>query len=168
MQNGTRVVTREMADYYAIRTHFDGRNLNYYTFHPKSEKPIKAVIRHLPTDTPAEDISNGLTKFGFTVLSVWQMTANRRSPEGETQNLPLFLVTLHKHAKSPEIFKLTSLCHLSFHFMIDDILNNVTVETKQKRAIKYASLICDNIQKLNVITMINKLGTFYIFMPNGH
>jgi hypothetical protein len=83
-RNGTRVVTREMADYSAIRAHFDGRNLNYYTFHPKSEKPIKAVIRHLPIDTTAEDISNGLTELGFRVLSVRQMTANRRSTEGET------------------------------------------------------------------------------------
>jgi hypothetical protein len=88
-RNGTRVVTREMADYSAIRAYYDGRKLNYYTFHPKSEKPIKAVIRHLPRDRPAKDISNGLTELGFRVLSVRQMTANRRSPEGETQNLPV-------------------------------------------------------------------------------
>jgi hypothetical protein len=113
-RNGTRVVTREMADYSAIREYFDKNHLNYFTFHPKSQKPIKAVIRHLPIDTPAEDISNGLQDLGYSVLSVKQMTASRPSPEGGnyTLNLPLFLVTLPKDAKSPEIFKLTSLCHI--------------------------------------------------------
>jgi hypothetical protein len=68
-RNGTRVVTREMEDYQSIRKHFDSNHLNYFTFHPKSDKPIKAVIRHLPSDTPAEDISNGLQDLGYSILS---------------------------------------------------------------------------------------------------
>jgi branched-subunit amino acid transport protein AzlD len=31
---------------------------------------IKAVIRHLPFTTPAEDISDGLVDFSFDVISV--------------------------------------------------------------------------------------------------
>jgi hypothetical protein len=76
-RNGVRVVTREMADYLAIKRHFDLSQLGYFTFHPKSEKPIKAVIRHLPSDTPAEDISQELTALGFNVISVRQMTTSR-------------------------------------------------------------------------------------------
>jgi hypothetical protein len=113
-RNGTRVITKEMADYSAIRSYFDSNHLHYFTFHPKSEKPIKAVIRQLPGDTPAEDISNGLQDLGFSILSVKQMTANCPSPEGgsHTVNLPLFLVTLTRTPKSQEIFKLSSLCHI--------------------------------------------------------
>jgi hypothetical protein len=44
-----------------------------------SEKPIKAVICHLPPDTPTEDISNSLEGLGFSVISVRQMTADHRS-----------------------------------------------------------------------------------------
>jgi hypothetical protein len=95
-RNRTRVVTREMADYSAIRALFDGRNMNYYTFHAKSDKPIKAVIRNLPIETPAEDICNGLSELGFSVMSVRQLTSNRRPPEGDNQRLPLFLITLKK------------------------------------------------------------------------
>jgi hypothetical protein len=73
--NGTRVVTREMADYSAIRECFHSKNLNYFTFYPKSHKPVKAVIRHLPIDTPDEDISKGLQDLGYSLLSVKQMTA---------------------------------------------------------------------------------------------
>jgi hypothetical protein len=57
-RNVISVVTREMTDYSAIMRHSDAQNLPYYTFHPKSTKPMKAVIRHLPGNTPAEDISN--------------------------------------------------------------------------------------------------------------
>jgi hypothetical protein len=90
-RNGTRVITREMADYSAIRTYFDSHKLSYYTFYAKSEKPIKAVIRHLRIDTPAEDISNGLLDLGFDVISVKQMTTTRSSESGRKQtNLPPF------------------------------------------------------------------------------
>jgi hypothetical protein len=103
--NRNRVVTRKTADYSDIRADFDvdGRNLSYYTHHLKSGKPVKAVIRHLPSDTPAEDISNGLQELGFRVLSVRQMTTNHRSSEGQTQKLPLFLVTL-LNTQSLQIF----------------------------------------------------------------
>jgi hypothetical protein len=41
-----------------------------FTFYPKADKPIKAVIRHLPINTPAEDIVEGLVDIGFDVISV--------------------------------------------------------------------------------------------------
>jgi hypothetical protein len=90
-----------MADFQSVKSHFDSQNLSYYSF-PKSEKPIKVVIRHLPYNTPAEDISDGLVSLGFDVVSVQQMIATRRSPPEEYRiiNLPLFLVTLPRTAKS--------------------------------------------------------------------
>jgi hypothetical protein len=114
-RNGTRVVTKGMADFEAVKSYFTSNNLSFYSFYPKSQKPIKAVIRHLPPNTPAEDISDGLVNRGFDVISVKQMTSTRRSSsEGETtRNLPLFLITLPRTAKSQEIFKLPSLCHIS-------------------------------------------------------
>jgi hypothetical protein len=43
-----------------MKSYLEKNNLQYFTFSPNSEKPIKAVIRHPPPDTPAEDISNSL------------------------------------------------------------------------------------------------------------
>jgi hypothetical protein len=104
-----------LADFQCIKSHFDSQNLSYYSFFPKSEKPIKAVIRHLQLNTPAEDIFDGLVSLGFDVVSVKQMTATRRSTpeESKIMNLPLFLVTLPRTAKSQEIFRLSSLCHIA-------------------------------------------------------
>jgi hypothetical protein len=53
IRSGTRTVTKDMADFSAIKKHLESCNLSYFTFFPKSEKPIKAVIRHLPQNTPA-------------------------------------------------------------------------------------------------------------------
>jgi hypothetical protein len=58
-RNGTRVITRGMVDFLAVKSHFEKNNLSYFTFYPKSEKPIKAAIHHLPQNTPAEDICVG-------------------------------------------------------------------------------------------------------------
>jgi hypothetical protein len=90
-KNGTRVLTKEMANFSAIKSHFDTQNLQYFTFYPKFQKTIRAVIRHLPSNTPAEDISDGLVDLGYDVISVKQMSTTRRSStEGPSSiNLPL-------------------------------------------------------------------------------
>jgi hypothetical protein len=115
-RNGIRVITKGMADFEAVKSYISNNNLSYFSFFPKSQKPIKAIMRHLPPDTPAEDICEGLVNLGFDVLSVKQMTTTRRSSSDETattRNLHLFLVTLPMTAKSQEIFHLPSLCHIS-------------------------------------------------------
>jgi hypothetical protein len=55
-RNGTRVLTRYLADFAAVKSYLETQNLPYFTYYPKSLKPIKVVIRHLPTNTPAQDI----------------------------------------------------------------------------------------------------------------
>jgi hypothetical protein len=102
--NGTRVLTKNMVDFQAVKSHFEGNNLSFFSFFPKSEKPIKAVIRHLPANTPAEDIAEGLGELGFEVFSVRQLTTTRRSTEGTPITIPLFLVTLPRTPKSQEMF----------------------------------------------------------------
>jgi hypothetical protein len=104
-RNRTNVVTREVADFTAIKTFFDNSKLSYYTFFPKSEKPMTAVIRQLAIHTPGEDISNGLEDMGFNVVNVKHMTTTRKSPEDgpRSEFLPLFLVTLPRTTKSTDI-----------------------------------------------------------------
>jgi hypothetical protein len=78
-----------------MKSHLDKNDLQYFTFSPNSEKLIKAVIRHLPPDTSAEDVSNRLENLEFNVINVRQWTTNRRAPNGQThaETLPLLLVT---------------------------------------------------------------------------
>jgi hypothetical protein len=113
-RSGTKIVTKEMTDFSAIRKYLEQSNLSYFTFFPKSEKPIKAVLRHLPANTPAQNISEGLVYLGFDITSVKQMSTNRRSTSEKSvpQQLHLFLITLPRTEKSKEIFKLATLCHV--------------------------------------------------------
>jgi hypothetical protein len=98
-----------MMDYSAMKSYLEKNNLHYSNFSPNFEKPIKAVIHNLPTDTPAEDTSNILENLGFNVINARQRTATRRAPNGQTHvEAPLFLVTSRKN-KNFKIFKLNSL-----------------------------------------------------------
>jgi hypothetical protein len=114
-KNGTTFVTRETGDFSAIKAYFTSKNLSFFTFFPKSQQPVKAVLRHLPSVTPAENISEALTELGFDAVSVKQMYSARRTKEEGSQPkiLPLFLITLPRTKKSLEIFKLTGLCHIA-------------------------------------------------------
>jgi hypothetical protein len=86
-RHGTRVVTKEMADFSAIPSHFESNNLLYFTY-PKSQKPVKAVIRHLPASAPADDISDGLVNLGLYIICVKQVSTTRRSHAEETKKTP--------------------------------------------------------------------------------
>jgi hypothetical protein len=80
-RNRTRLTTKSMEDYTGLKTHLEETKRNYYTFHPKDEKTIKAVIRHLPIDTPAEDTAKEMLAMDYKVQSVKQITT-RQKPEG--------------------------------------------------------------------------------------
>jgi hypothetical protein len=43
-KNETRVITRGMADFQSVKSHFDANNLSHYSFYPISENPMKAVM----------------------------------------------------------------------------------------------------------------------------
>jgi hypothetical protein len=103
------VVTKEIADYLTIKKLLEEKKTPFYTFHPKSVKPIKVIIRHLPGNNPAEDIAKELQALGFAVISVRQLTSKR--PHAPVSP-PLFLITLQRSDKSQEIFQIASLSHV--------------------------------------------------------
>jgi hypothetical protein len=105
-RNGTRVLTKSLVDFQSIKSYFNQHQLSYFSFFPKSEKPIKAVIRHLPINTPEENTSDGPVNLSFDIISVKQMTTTCRSSpyDPKPTNLPHFLITLPRSEKSQEIF----------------------------------------------------------------
>jgi hypothetical protein len=66
IRNGTRIMKKGMADCSAMKFHLEKNNLPYYTFCPHSEKPMKAVIRHLPPDTPVKIFPTALRTYAST------------------------------------------------------------------------------------------------------
>jgi hypothetical protein len=76
---------------------------------------IKALMRHLPHNTPAENIYEGLKSLGFHVIGVKQMATNRKSAVEytTTATLILFLITLPRTAKLQELLTLRKHCHIA-------------------------------------------------------
>jgi hypothetical protein len=76
---------------------------------------MKAIMRHLPRNTPAEDVYDGLVSLVIDDISVKQITVTRLSPPERSKiiNLPLFIIILPRTAKFQEIFPLPSLCNIA-------------------------------------------------------
>ncbi len=55
-----------------IRKFFDEKNYLYFTSNPKNERPLKAVICGIPSDTPCDLIQQELVKLNFNVIKVVQ------------------------------------------------------------------------------------------------
>jgi hypothetical protein len=45
---GIRITTRSIVDYNAIQKFFTEKDLHFFTFYTKADKPVESVIRHLP------------------------------------------------------------------------------------------------------------------------
>jgi hypothetical protein len=105
-----------MMDYDTIQILLTEKNIHFLALYSKADKTVKAVIRPLPGDTSAKDITVALHDIDYDVISVKQMTAKRSIPEGGVTrtSFPLFLVTLATNPKAPETFKLTTLCNKAY------------------------------------------------------
>jgi hypothetical protein len=67
---GTRVTTKSMMDYNATQNCLTMKNLHVFTFYTKADKTVKALIRHLPDNTSAEDTIVALQEIEYDVISV--------------------------------------------------------------------------------------------------
>jgi hypothetical protein len=85
---GTGVTTKSMVDYKAIQKFITEKNLNFITCYTKVYKPVKAVIRHLPGSTSAEDITVAHQEIDYKVISVKHMNAKHPTAEGGVHTPP--------------------------------------------------------------------------------
>jgi hypothetical protein len=70
-------ITKSMVDYNAIQKFLTKKNLHFFTFYTKVDKLVKAVIRHLPGNISAVDITVALQEIDYNIVSLKQMTAKR-------------------------------------------------------------------------------------------
>jgi hypothetical protein len=97
---GTWITTRSMVDYNTIQKFLTDKSLDFFAFHTKANKPVKANIRHLAGNISAEGISAALQEKNYDISSVKQMTAEHPTPEGGVAHTstPLFQVMIpRKH-----------------------------------------------------------------------
>jgi hypothetical protein len=83
------VITKDIVDFQAVKLHFESNNLSFYSFFPKSDKAIKAVLRHLSNNTPAEDIVRDWETSDLTLL-VSDSCQPPVGPRKNTRYLPFY------------------------------------------------------------------------------
>jgi hypothetical protein len=89
--------TRSMGDYNTIQKFLTEKNLHFFTFYTEAGKLVKAVIRHLPSNTSAEEITRAFQEIDKT--DDCQMSHCRRGGgEGGAIHASL-LVTLARSQK---------------------------------------------------------------------
>jgi hypothetical protein len=66
--SGIRITTKNMSEYKATQNLLSQKDLPLFTFYTKGDKPVKAVIRHLSSNTSSEDITVALQKRGYKVI----------------------------------------------------------------------------------------------------
>ncbi|GFW61571.1 nucleic-acid-binding protein from transposon X-element [Trichonephila clavipes] len=108
-ENGHDASSSLIQDQLKIKEHFEKERQQlvnnvkfpHYTVTPKTQRPIKVVIKGLPRDTNPSDISNDLTDLRFSVDRVTQLKGNISK-----QLLPIFLFTLPSNLTNAKIFDL--------------------------------------------------------------
>ncbi|KAF8786055.1 hypothetical protein HNY73_009944 [Argiope bruennichi] len=82
----------------------EAQGAEFKTFMLKTDRPIKVVIRGLPSCTPIEEIKEELEREGFTVVSITQLSKfQTKSP------MPLFYAQIANGTLSETVYTLTEM-----------------------------------------------------------
>ncbi|GFV25568.1 uncharacterized protein TNCV_1594211, partial [Trichonephila clavipes] len=94
---------------YRTLIHFleSDKDFEFYVINSKIVKPIKAVIKDLPSSSKIDDISNNLADVGFQIESCTQLISKRTKKPP-----PYFLVILPRNDKNSKIFDIANLGYL--------------------------------------------------------
>ncbi|GFS73921.1 transposable element Tcb1 transposase [Trichonephila clavipes] len=100
--------TNDPEEYRAL-LHFlkSNKEFEFYVIDRKKIKPIKAVIKGLPSSSKINGITNDLAEVGFQIESCTQLTSKRTK-----KSLPYFLVILPRNNNNSKIFDITKLGYL--------------------------------------------------------
>ncbi|GFX37331.1 nucleic-acid-binding protein from transposon X-element [Trichonephila clavipes] len=103
-----KLYTNNSHDYELLQNSVEKLKYQFFTIKPKHERPIKVVVKGLPTNTETRDIHENLIELGFTVDKATQLVGKITK-----QPLPVFLINLPRNIHNLKIFHLTLLCYLT-------------------------------------------------------
>ncbi|GFY01962.1 putative DD41D transposase [Trichonephila clavipes] len=103
-----KMFTNDHEEYRSL-IHFleSDKEFEFYIIKRNINKPIKAVIKGLPSSSKIADITNDLAEIDFHIDSCTQLTSKPTK-----KSLPYFLVTLPRNDKNSKIFDIAKLGYL--------------------------------------------------------
>ncbi|GFT05166.1 zinc finger protein [Trichonephila clavipes] len=99
-----KVTVADDVDYRALSKWLESSGVEFKSFMLKQDRPVKVVIRGLPSNTEPEDIKTEIEAEGFKVLKISQMKNYRTKAP-----MPLFYLQIENGVDAPKIYDFTEL-----------------------------------------------------------
>ncbi|GFU97781.1 nucleic-acid-binding protein from transposon X-element [Trichonephila clavipes] len=99
-----KVTVGDEVDYRNLSHWLEQTGVEFKSFMLKQDRPVKVVIRGLPSNTEPEDIKTEIEAEGFKVAKISQMKNYRTKAP-----MPLFYLQIENGADAPKIFDFTEL-----------------------------------------------------------
>ncbi|GFT24803.1 nucleic-acid-binding protein from transposon X-element [Trichonephila clavipes] len=99
-----KVTVADDVDYRALSKWLESSGIEFKSFMLKQDRPVKVVIRGLPSNTEPEDIKSEIEAEGFKVLKISQMKNYRTKAP-----MPLLYLQIENGADAPKIYDFTEL-----------------------------------------------------------
>ncbi|GFW56132.1 nucleic-acid-binding protein from transposon X-element [Trichonephila clavipes] len=99
-----KVTVGDDVDYRALSKWLESSGVEFKSFMLKQDRPVKVVIRGLPSNTEPEEIKTEIEAEGFKVLKISQMKNYRTKAP-----MPLFYLQIENGVDAPKIYDFTEL-----------------------------------------------------------
>ncbi|GFT71877.1 zinc finger protein [Trichonephila clavipes] len=99
-----KVTVADDVDYRALSKWLESSGVEFKSFMLKQDRPVKVVIRGLPSNTEPEEIKTEIEAEGFKVLKISQMKNYRTKAP-----MPLFYLQIENGVDAPKIYDFTEL-----------------------------------------------------------
>ncbi|GFW76893.1 nucleic-acid-binding protein from transposon X-element [Trichonephila clavipes] len=99
-----KVTVGDEVEYRNLSHWLEQSGVEFKSFMLKQDRPVKVVIRGLPSNTEPEDIKTEIEAEGFKVAKISQMKNYRTKA-----HMPLFYLQIENGADAPKIFNFTEL-----------------------------------------------------------
>ncbi|GFV74995.1 nucleic-acid-binding protein from transposon X-element [Trichonephila clavipes] len=99
-----KVTVGDEIEYRNLSRWLEQSGVEFKSFMLKQDRPVKVVIRGLPSNTEPEDIKNEIEAEGFKVAKISQMKNYRTKAP-----MPLFYLQIENGSDAPKIFNFTEI-----------------------------------------------------------
>ncbi|GFY72083.1 nucleic-acid-binding protein from transposon X-element [Trichonephila inaurata madagascariensis] len=107
--NYIKIQASSIEDHRAITALLKQKREEFYVIPSPADRPLKVVIKGLPSSTSIEDIKTNLTEQGVLVIKVAQLTQRKSKFP-----LPIFMVKVRKNAEDAmDIYDVSKCCYMS-------------------------------------------------------
>lgn len=109
--NRVKIQPKSADSYSIIYKELKGKNTEFYTYQPKTDRSFRVVLKNLHPSTDKEEIKIALNEMDHKVTNIWNIQ-NRKTK----QALPMWNIELEPKDNNKDIYNVKSLLHCRIIF----------------------------------------------------